>query len=607
MSVTSIYLRHREEVKFTAVLIGMVAAGALLADMLGRAISGSPLKVTIYYLIRPFGLNAAAPGGVLFGAYLTGLVLLVIDRTKRPQSVFLIVVTLLGSAAMALRGQFFTHLSTGSVALVALGVVAAVFYVGPKTLSRISITDPNESDSPRLTTSGNGRLEFRSAERLLFGLLVFVVVVAFFEAHTQYQPLLGPNLRPNLGALGSFRLSGTAGSRLAIDFASSGVFLAMLYLFLGYDAEKTYFIVGPKRSGKTHAAIALHEEAEEHGYNPRDEANDLLQLETDLVEGDGWAEATNNKTQDLSFSFTSRGLFRKNIQLEARDYPGELVRAILPALRYHREPEDELVAEYPNIQTREQWLQQKVKESQEKDGAFGRGSTVADGGTREDRSSDESAVSTSTTETATDAGIADEAFVEQGADESVGNATDDTDVATTRDDDRTNGTEDGRPSSEARSSLEVQLVVDEILPAFVRADTLLLIVDLQKHLADESVGADVLYKIFDQSEKDAIILATKADLLAEEFADSHGWRSAWTEEAYDEFRTYVESELSEHNVLARLLGRVERPYPVGYQTVKPEGPDGEGEELDREIDRRTGLGKKRIQVHGYEYVLERLN
>lgn len=592
MQLSSRYLRNREELKFGGALVGMILTGILLSNMLTRGIENSPIKAALWRLFDPFGINPVAPGAVLLGVYLTGLLFLTIDRTKRPQSIFLIIVTVIGLFTMGINGQFFPALSLDDLALFFLGCGLAILYIGPEDVKRITISDPNDGSSSTLQSKGSRRLEFRSAERLLYGLLTALLLVAFFEAHTQYAPPVTPNLLPNLEAVTSFRLTGTQSDLLTIDFATTGLFLLMLFFFLGYDAQRTYFIVGPKRSGKTHAAIALHEEAEERGYNPRNETNDLLRLENKLVEGDGWAEETSDETQDLSFSFTSKGLFKKNIQLEAIDYPGELVRAILPAVQYHTAPEDELLNEYDNAQTREQWLEIKIKESREADSGYEHGqqtSRLADGGTtsRSTRSSE--------TDDAPES-LTDEAFAKNEDDSSDGTNT---------------GSEDDTESSIAGAptdSRDLKLIRDEILPAFQRADTLLLVVDLKKHLSGESLAADVLYNIYDKSDKEAIILATKGDLLADEFVQDRGWKSPWTREAYDEFRTYVQSELSDHNVLRKLLNRIERPYPVGYQTVRPDGVEDEDEDdLEREIDRRTGLGKKRIQVNGYEYVLERLN
>lgn len=584
MTLKQFYRRNKDELMFGGTLVVMVVAGSLMSDMLTRAITDSPLKITIWRLVSPLGLDAAAPGVVLFGSYVTALTLLTIDQTKRPQSMFLILVTGIGLVMLALSGQFFPYLGIGDVALFLLGVALALLYVGPTNLREMSKsrTDP---------------LEFRSAEQLLYGLLGLIVVVAFFEAHTRYPPLVEPSLLPNFDAVTSVQLTDIDGGKLALDAGVTGVFLIMLFFFLGYDAERTYFIVGPKRSGKTHAAIALHEEAEEYGYNPRNEAKDLIELETRLVEQNEWVEATTRTTQNLSFSFTSRGIFKKNIQLEAIDYPGELVRAILPAVRYHTEPKESLIEEYPNVETREEWLQVKIRESKEKDVEVDPDPTVMDGGVK-----DETPRTTPTDETSQPESATDEAFA-PADDDALG------DVFTDDGDDSGNEDDPGAPirtESEPDAFPEIDLVKNEIYPAFERADTLLLVVDLEKYLAGEPVGADVLYRIFDQSGKDAIVLATKADLLADEFTETHGWKSAWTNEAYDEFRTYVENELATHNVLLKILNDVERPYPVGYQTTKPDVDTG-GDDLQRKLAQGGGLATKRVQVHGYEYVLERLN
>jgi hypothetical protein len=583
MTFREFYHRNKEKLVFGSTLVVMTITGYWMADILRRAIEESPIKITIWRLVEPLGLDAAAPGVLLFGIYLTALVLLTIDRTKRPQSVFLIIVTGIGLGMMAGNNQFFPYLSIGDFALFIVGVALAILYIGPERIQELTVGKPNDRPGEILEDQPNRRLEFRSAERLLYGLLAALIVIAFFEAHTDYQPLLERSLQPKLGFYETFNLTNVSQDLLAIDFGATGVFLMMLYLFLGYDAERTYFIVGPKRSGKTHAAIALHEEAEEHGYKPRNEAEDLIDLKTELVEEKGWLPPTNRKTQNLSFSFTSKGVFRKNIRLEALDYPGELIRAILPAVRFHTEPKKSLLKDYPNIETKTQWLEEKVRESKEKDEAFDRSTTVMDGGVENDSGS-----STSIDELPENDSATDEAFAP--------------------DDESAEEDSDSGGSSEQRSniSLEVKLIQNEILPAFDRADTLLLIVDLEKFLAEESFGADALLKIFGKSGKDAIVIVTKADLIAEEFTKTRGWKSAWTDEAYDEFRTYLENKLSEHNVLRDLLKRVERPYPVGYQTKKVNDADAMND-LQREPNRQSGLENKRIQVHGYEYVLDRLN
>lgn len=589
MKVSQYYLQNKEEIKFGAAFIGIVVTGLLLSEMLTRALAGSPLRTTLARLFMPFGLDAASPSFVLLGVYLTGLVLLMIDQTKRPQSVFLLAVTVIGLTAVGLNGHLIPYFGAGDLALFLLGVAVAVLYVGPESISQVRVSDPNNANSSLLDRPGSGQLEFRSAERLLYALLGFLVLLALFEAHTQYEPLVNRNLFPNLDAITSLQLTGTEGEQLAIDFGASGIFLVMLYLFLGYDAEKTFFVVGPKRSGKTHAVIALHEEAEEHGYSPRNESQDLLTLENNLVETNEWAPPTDNTIQDLSFSFTSKGVFRKNVRLEARDYPGELLRAILPATRYHTDSKEDLISEYPNVESKAQWLDQKVEESMQADSSYDSEARVTDGGIDE-RTQTPSSSSSSVSDSATDEAL----------------ASGEEDTNSDDDDEPIIGSKSFGGEHHLQHPGRVKMLSEEVSPAFNRADTLILIIDLKKHLAGESVGADALYNIFDKTDKDAIVLATKADLLAEKFADERGWKTAWTDEAYDEFRTYVESELSGHNVLRRLLNRVDRPYPVGYQTVKP-NPDSEEDDLEREIDRRTGLGKKRIQVHGYEYVLDRLN
>lgn len=593
MDITRAYVRNRDEVKFTAAFLGMVISGIILSDVLTRAITDSPIRLTARYLFDPLGMSAAAPGAFLLGMYLTGLVLLGLDQTKRPQSVVLGIVTLIGIGAMALQGQFVQYINTGELSMIVLGVVAGILYIGIENIEQVTVVDPDDNSGSTFERKGNAQLEFRSAERLLYGLLAFVVVVAFFEAYTDYAPLLQPNLFPNVGAITSFELVEPTGGQLAIDVAAIAVGLLTTYVFLGYDAERTYFIAGPKRSGKTHAAIALHEEAVNHGYNPRNESAELLEMKSELVEGNrSWVAPTTDEVNDLSFSFTSKGLLRKNIHLEAVDYPGELLRAVISSTRYYTEPESELVKEYSGVETREQWLEQRIQESREKDYYYDR--AASDGGSKPRTdggiSEDDSSVDGDTEDPFAEADEGAEQF----------------DEATERSSDSGQSSSEGTaPTVSSTAGKAMNMVTSQIWPSFDNADTLLLVIDMERYLSDDPLEADALYNVYDKTNKEAIVLATKADLIADEFAESHGWKTAWAREPYDEFRTYLQGELSDHNMLQQLFNNVERPYPVGYQTIEPE--DEDSDEYYRDIDRRTNLGSKRVEVHGYEYVLERMN
>jgi hypothetical protein len=590
MSLTSYYVRNKDEVKFAAAFLGMVASGAVLSSLLTRAIVDSPLRLSLRHLFAPLGMNAAAPGAFLLGMYLTGLVLLGLDQTKRPQSIVLGIVTLIGMAAMALNGQFFQYIGRGELSMIVLGIVAGILYIGLDNIKQITIVDPEDITGSTFERKGSAQLEFRSAERLLYLLLAFVVIVAFFEAYTDYAPFIESQLTLNLAAISTFQIVNPEGGQLAIDLAAIAVALLMTYVFLGYDAEKAYFIAGPKRSGKTHAAVALHQEAVNQGYNPRNESPALLELKSQLVESDTeWLRPTVEE-KDLSFSFTNKGLLRKNIQLEALDYPGELLRAVIPVARYHNEPEEALIEEYAETENRDQWLQQRIEESRQKeyhsisDVSDSSDSVRPDGGVKDEDPSIQEGEET------------DDPFAETDTTESTFDEAEDEEFDTA---------EIGDSSATSGMGGDLEIVTEKIWPSFNHADTLFLIIDLERFLKDEPLEADALYNIYDKTDKEAIILATKADLIADEFAESHGWKTAWAREPYDEFRTYIQGELSEHNMIQQLLNKVERPYPVGYQTVEPEG--SQTGEWERELDTRSNLGSKRVEVHGYEYVLERMN
>lgn len=594
MNAVRYYVRHRDEIKFTAAFLGMVIAAGVLSDMLVRAIENSPLISTAAYVFSRVGMSAAAPALLVLGMFVTALIALALDQTKRPQSVVLGVVTAIGLVTLAIHGRLFGYIQTNDLALLVLGVAAGVLYIGPDTWREMVISDPGHRSESILTAKRTGQLEFRTAERLVYLLLTGVVVFAFFEAYTQYEPLLYPNLFPNVGAISSFQLVFPSNGQMGIDLAAIAVGLLTAYGFLGYDAVRSYFIAGPSRSGKTHSVVALHQEAVNQGFNPRNESPRLLDLKAELVNEDGFLSPTDLlRADDISFTFTSKGFLRKNIHVNAIDYSGELLKYILPISRYYTEPEHELIDEYVEISEVEGWLQRKIDER------------VGDLNERtpESRTDGGTDTESASAETATDDREDSFSDIEDEGDSPSPSSPSSSDPPSEE-------VSDARtPASSVVNNPGVKTVESHLLPAFHSADSLLLIVDLvQLRKPEESTSAEELLRLYNESDKDAIVLATKADTIEEEFKEARAWKTAWAREPYDEFRTYVQNEFYEHDLLRSLLDDIpERPYPVGYRTVETGESDGSSPlSGGRRFDDST-VGEYRVEALGYDYLLERMN
>jgi hypothetical protein len=112
------------------------------------------------------------------------------------------------------------------------------------------------------------------------------------------------------------------------------------------------------------------------------------------------------------------------------------------------------------------------------------------------------------------------------------------------------------------------------LAGYVReADTLILIVDIERYLDDEPLEISDYFSILQSSDIDNVVIAaTKADYLADQFRDERGLEA---HRYYDDFKEYVESELRQSSQIETLLQDTTRSeiHPLYFQTRTNE--DGE--------------------------------
>lgn len=108
------------------------------------------------------------------------------------------------------------------------------------------------------------------------------------------------------------------------------------------------------------------------------------------------------------------------------------------------------------------------------------------------------------------------------------------------------------------------------------ADTLVYIVDCNRFVNNEPLGIDPYFEILRAaSNKEAIVVATKADLLAEQFTEERGIEPFMY---FDEFVEFVNEKLrTDDSVKALLQTTGATAYPVYYQTREEE--DGSREPM----------------------------
>ena len=109
---------------------------------------------------------------------------------------------------------------------------------------------------------------------------------------------------------------------------------------------------------------------------------------------------------------------------------------------------------------------------------------------------------------------------------------------------------------------ELELITEGIQAA----DTLILLVDVERHVNNEGLGLAEYFRILEEADdKGAIIVATKCDILADQFWEQ---QEVTPERAFGEFRQYVEDELCTSEQFQALLRQTPQSevHPVYYET-----------------------------------------
>lgn len=106
------------------------------------------------------------------------------------------------------------------------------------------------------------------------------------------------------------------------------------------------------------------------------------------------------------------------------------------------------------------------------------------------------------------------------------------------------------------------------------ANKLILLVDVERFVNDDGLGLAEYFSILEAAEdKGIVIVATKADVLADRFWDETGTDP---QRSFDAFKRYVEDELSQSQQFRSLLRQTPEAevHPVYYETAHNEAGEG---------------------------------
>jgi hypothetical protein len=131
--------------------------------------------------------------------------------------------------------------------------------------------------------------------------------------------------------------------------------------------------------------------------------------------------------------------------------------------------------------------------------------------------------------------------------------------------------------------------------AVARADTLILLIDCERYANDESLDIEPYFEILQAADdKDVILVASKADVLAETFREEKGLNA---EQYFDDFKSFTNDRLRTNQTIQSLVAQSAGTeiHPVFYQTRIND--DGE-----RVPMRNSGS----VATVGFDELLERL-
>jgi len=146
-----------------------------------------------------------------------------------------------------------------------------------------------------------------------------------------------------------------------------------------------------------------------------------------------------------------------------------------------------------------------------------------------------------------------------------------------------------------RDESEMPTTLARVHEAVAKADTLLLLIDCERYANDESLDIEPYFEILQAADdKDVILVASKADVLAERFREEKGLNA---EQYFDDFKQFTNDRLRTNQTIQSLVAQSAGTeiHPVFYQTRR----NDEGERVPM---RNSGS----VATVGFDELLERL-
>lgn len=536
-------VRYRDEIKLLAVFLITLVPAVFVARMLVRAIEDSPLIASVGALVEPLGLSQLVVGTAFVGFFLSLLVLLFLDYQKRVQAFLLILATVGGAAVLWTQLSIDARIGFPEVVSLIGGFVLGLAVIGREKLQYLQLSDTSGRIGGR-SIEGRGQepLTFPYAEIILYYAVGAILVVGFFEAHTSYtQPIdvIDGSITVFPGEEFVFETVDMTPDLITFDVVSSALFFLMMSWFVGYESNRSVFVLGPSGSGKTHLSIAMYLKAQEMGFRPRNTTDKLDRLVQRIIDEQDFIPERTREAQDISFEFTAGKYFPKNVSLDAFDYPGEY----LPHIPAGLEVLNEERSQYEYEDTIREQIDEGVAIDQSKNLV---GEQSGDTGTAMDGGAEQASAPAAAID------VGDEVIRER-----------------------------------------TKLMLDEVCPRVQTADLLVFVIDMERFVSDEPLGTEWYSNILSRlpDDQEAIIVATKADLLSSNPANLRG---------------ELDRSLREH-IGAGRLPIPEKPYPVFYETYEEDGERkmmlrGEG----RTPHQRAPPSQQRPVLYGFTEVLNRL-
>ena len=492
-----------------AVFLGF---GSAFATMLPEAYTGdTALKLTIYRIVPnlPF-VNLVTIIAAPLGVYVAAILLLFVDQIKRIQGILFF-----GGSVIAIAGAvYLSGLLVDQGGLLDIVVFLIFFFLGlqilgGEQLNRVErATDNQEFFS---STRGDELITFGRAERFVFWTVAFFGVLTFIEANTTYAPLIVvENGVPLLNAdvLGSFSVTNSE-TAVVIDLIIVSGLIVATKGFLGYEATRDVVIIGPKRTGKTHAILGLYIQADNNGriVNEHGEMRDYHRKfieERDFLDPNEVADADYT---EIGFTYTKGKYFRKTVTVRGFDYPGELTQYIGTGLRLANDGD-------LSIPSADQSDDTSISVDSGELNTFKKHVTSGQQSVSTDDDTDNPAQ--------TDGGL------------DVGSA------------DQTDTSDDGGDGEAESTKIDEELLqtINHVLPFVREADTLCFLFDITRILGDldpdHSVQEYTTIQRNQTTHDSSMAMATKSDVLIDDFENEYGFSPG---QSYDEFSDYVNARI----------------------------------------------------------------